>query len=698
MKYFTVTYVSQKTLHPDGYKTFTSFVAADTKHAAKLKALEVLSQEDPACCMMYKVPRLDEISEEEYLRNTASPVEVVDEPDTLATDQYCALLAIFGEQDEYDDDERRDADDLLACPDDEPDVYAEYLSLRRLVAETLDGTPVSLSLSEIQALAVQLYNGEWVGKSEIHNSLNSEDETNLSTEVVDNQPHIPEEVAEGETVREVSSEVNISSVTDARSPELSSDERREYPHSHESLELEISCALWPGDVDASAVPREILEWAKKKISRREEDLIGWVCALRKVPDIFSYSRAFIFDVIREVDNRDIYLDAAAIDAHVASFITQYRALYTSQTDDDVQESNDVNTLNSDLASRDCGDDFVDANKLNSEITLTDSSARTFLADYFPVNGVTEFDEERPIANGAANAVEILNRQLSAIPNGGSLVIVDLSNDLYHACDGYSSTQLRMVQRGGTAALAWYKSAPRDESKSGALSLGTAVHTAILEPARFDEDFVCAPDVNLRTSDGKAELAAFEEQCEADGLTPMKSDDYRKVCLMRDSALAQPVIAALLQRGVAELSVFYRTEQGVLFKVRPDWFGELCGVPFVMDVKTTDDVQDFGKSVEKYGYHVQAAFYSLVMNKVFGVEADFAFCVVGKSLECGRYPVSLGLLEDADFDEGMLQVRETITQLEVCERDGFSADMGIISRPWWARMADQRRRATQEASA
>ncbi|WP_038931067.1 PD-(D/E)XK nuclease-like domain-containing protein, partial [Yersinia pestis] len=77
---------------------------------------------------------------------------------------------------------------------------------------------------------------------------------------------------------------------------------------------------------------------------------------------------------------------------------------------------------------------------------------------------------------------------------------------------------------------------------------------------------------------------------------------------------------------------------------------------------TDDVHDFGKSVEKYGYHVQAAFYSLIMSKVFGIEADFAFCVVGKSLECGRYPVSLGLLEDADFDEGMLQVRETITQL------------------------------------
>lgn len=666
MKYFTVTYVSQKTLHPDGYKTFTSFVAADTKHAAKLKALEVLSQEDPACCMMYKVPRLDEISEEEYLCNTASLVEVVDEPDMLATDQYCALLAIFGEQDEYDDAERRDADDLLACPDDEPEVYAEYLSLRRRVAETLDSMPVRLSQSDIQAMAIQLYNGEWVGKSEIHNSLNSDNEADLSTEIVDNQPHIPVEVTEGEQVQAVNAEVNISSITDARSPELSTKDRREYPHNHDSLKLEIACALIPDVVSFKEVSVDALRRAKEKIARCEEDLTSWVVALQRVPDVFSWSRELIFRVVREIGDSYNYPDPAYLDAHIAEFAEKQR------TKSLLTDSND------------------EANALNSEIT--------FLSDYSPVNGVTEFDAERPIANGAANAVEMLNSQLSAIPNGGSLVIVDLSNDLYHACDGYSSTQLRMVQRGGTAALAWYKSAPRDESRSGALSLGTAVHTAILEPERFDEAFVCAPDVNLRTSDGKAALAAFEEQCEADGLTPMKSDDYRKVCLMRDSAMAQPFIAALLQRGVAELSVFYRTEQGVLFKVRPDWFGELCGVPFVMDVKTTDDVHDFGKSVEKYGYHIQAAFYSLIMSKVFGIEADFAFCVVGKSLECGRYPVSLGLLEDADFDEGMLQVRETIPQLEVCERDGFSADMGTISRPWWARMADQRRRATQEVSA
>lgn len=672
MKYFTVTYVSQKTLHPAGYKTFTSFVAADTKHTAKLKALDVLKQQDPDCCMMYKVPRLEEIFEEEYLRNTSAPVEVVDESDTLATDQYCALLAIFGEQDEYDDAERCDADDLLACPDNEPDLYAKYLSLRQQVSEALNTMPFRLIQSEIQAIAIQLYNGEWIGNCENANPLNSDNEADLSTETVDNPSHIPAEVAKGKTVQDVNTEVNISSFSDARSPESLTDEHRGTQHNYDPLELDIACALWPGDVYALDVPREIQEWAKKKIDRCEKDLIIWSCALRKIPDIFSCSSEFIFDVVREVDDRDIYLDAVALKAHIIRFIAKYQTLHTST--DDLHECNDVNTL-------------------NSEIADTGLSARGFLSEYISDSCVTEFD-----ANAASDAVELLNRQLSCIPNGGSLVFVDLSNNLYHACDGYSSTQLRMVQRGGTAALAWYKSAPRDESVSGALSLGTAVHTAILEPERFDEDFVCAPDVNLRTNDGKAELAAFEKKCEAEGLTPVKSDDYRKICLMRDSVLAQPVIAALLQQGVAELSVFYRTEQGVLLKIRPDWFGKLCDIPFVMDVKTTNDVHDFGKSVEKYGYHLQAAFYSLIMSKVFGIDADFAFCVVGKLPECGRYPVSLGLLEDADFDQGMLQVREIITRLEVCERDGFSADMGIISRPWWARMADQRRDATQEVSA
>jgi hypothetical protein len=43
MKYFTVTYISQKTLHPEGYKTFTEFVAADTNTLPNLRPL--------TCCL-----------------------------------------------------------------------------------------------------------------------------------------------------------------------------------------------------------------------------------------------------------------------------------------------------------------------------------------------------------------------------------------------------------------------------------------------------------------------------------------------------------------------------------------------------------------------------------------------------------------------------------------------------------------------
>jgi hypothetical protein len=69
VKYFKVTYISQKTMHPEGYKTFKEFLSAETKHEARLKSLNLLLEKDPSYCLMYKVPHLDEIAEEEYLKS-----------------------------------------------------------------------------------------------------------------------------------------------------------------------------------------------------------------------------------------------------------------------------------------------------------------------------------------------------------------------------------------------------------------------------------------------------------------------------------------------------------------------------------------------------------------------------------------------------------------------------------------------------
>lgn len=301
----------------------------------------------------------------------------------------------------------------------------------------------------------------------------------------------------------------------------------------------------------------------------------------------------------------------------------------------------------------------------------------------PVNG--------KIISGQGISQEMLAGILADIKPGESMIVRWLENETYHAADGYSSTQIRLVRDNGLVALDWYKNAPRKSAVSGALTVGTALHTALLEPECFAEEYLCAPEADLRTKEGKQTLAAFEETAAESGKTVLRKDDFELVSLMRDSALAYPLVAALLEEGEPELSVFFRTDSGVLLKIRPDWLGMLAGVPFILDVKTTDDVTDFGKSVDKYGYHLQAAYYRTIASHVFGLDIDFAFCAVSKRAECGRYPVTLGLLDDEDSQEGLLQVREVIGSLE---NGGNSVPFAVISRPWWAKHRDRKYREAQ----
>lgn len=410
MKYFRVTFVSQKTMHPLGQVCLEHAVAAETKAAAKAEALVFLRREDDANCMYYKAPRLEEITAQRYAELTQSGEA---ESTASDTDLHLACLAIFGEQESYDEDELRDAADLLAMPEDEPELYAAYLALRAELAVDND--------------------------------------SHLSTESADN----PVE----------------------------------------------NCVAISAEPQAAA---NVITLVKKEAKK-------------------------------------------------------------------------------------------------------DTRSTLFWQQYPPVAG--------KVLDGDGLTTERLNNLLTTIQPGESLLLTGLPNEVYHAADGYSSTQIRLALEGGMSALAWYKNAPCRKEESPALALGTAVHTALLEPMRFAEEYVCAPTVNMRTTEGKETWAAFEADCKNLGLTGMKHEDFDQVTLMRDSAMAWPVVRELLSDGVAELSIFWRTPGGVLLKVRPDWLGRYAGVPFLLDIKTTDDVADFGKSVEKFGYHVQAAFYSYVVSRL-----------------------------------------------------------------------------------
>lgn len=802
MKYFEFTFVPNKTDHPvKGAPALVGYVAFSTPEEAKADARKQLRETlDPENCMCYKPVRLKDITEEAYFAATG-------EEEESTPDVHVILMcrAMYGEQAEYDEDERESAAELLAAPEDEPETYALYEALRAdagtvlvsqeksaLSTETVDNSrditaepdqntqhtfATALSLRE-KVAAAWLYGSACLQLDAVQiaaiASLTMDDEQKyaqntilalsgvealksaypeLVSVVVNSVKSVwpplgdaPDFVlirqfteaylatAHPEREKVVNVWKRKASKTSVRSSEIKPAPQettttefgtaKTYP----LLDLEIACALWPGDVPVEGVPGEVLRWAKALIKEDREDFKRWSAALRCTPNILRYDRNTIFGIIREVPDADAYQLPTALKRWIANYLAERGAFEsdevseagkpegqstvvplrpetvaapetteTDRTGDDtpLQAEEAVQPHPDEPGERAVGTDFVvDEPGVDNPVTghpVADDAALSFLRDLLPESGVIE--------NGAAYGdIAALNARLAEIPATGSLVLFDLSNALYHGGEGYSSTQVRLVRRGGTAALDWYRDAPRDESNAASLSLGTAVHTALLEPERYKAEFICTPEVNLRTNDGKAERAAFEAKCNEGGLTILTADECRKVRLMRDSALAYPTTAALLQSGIAELSVFYRTENGVLLKVRPDWLGALGDVPFLMDVKTTGDFDNFGKSVEQYGYHVQSGFYSLVMQWVFGLEFGFAFCVISSKLECGRYPAAPMLLDEADEVEGLLQARELITVLEMSEQHGADSGMVTVSRPWWAHHADRRRREANEMEA
>ncbi|WP_063657778.1 hypothetical protein [Candidatus Arsenophonus triatominarum] len=97
---------------------------------------------------------MEEISVEEYLANTEKQTDIIEKQ---GIDQFCALLTIFGVQEEYDEGEIRDAEDLLANPSEEPEIFEQYTNLRELLSVKIQEADKTISLSEIKEIAIHLF-------------------------------------------------------------------------------------------------------------------------------------------------------------------------------------------------------------------------------------------------------------------------------------------------------------------------------------------------------------------------------------------------------------------------------------------------------------------------------------------------------------------------------------------------------------
>lgn len=220
--------------------------------------------------------------------------------------------------------------------------------------------------------------------------------------------------------------------------------------------------------------------------------------------------------------------------------------------------------------------------------------------------------------------------------------------------------------------------------SEAMVLGTRFETLLLEPHVYRERYAVAP---LYGPDGKrwdlrykAHKAAWQEfEQSVAGKELVTVEEHNRLMLMCEAAERHSDLGPLVK--IVEGQV----------QLRLDWNHPLTDTPckslldkmatgnLVLDLKTARDPspEAFRRSVVRYGYHVQDAFYSLAYQTVYGRPCRFLFGVVGSE---PPHDVAVYELDEAAKETGRREADLLITEYEARRRNNdWQADWskGIV---------------------
>jgi hypothetical protein len=144
---------------------------------------------------------------------------------------------------------------------------------------------------------------------------------------------------------------------------------------------------------------------------------------------------------------------------------------------------------------------------------------------------------------------------------------------------------------------------RERKETKSLNNGELLHTFILEPERFEDEYLRGPDVDDKR---KKEWRDAKAEAESSGKQILDNDTFKWLYRCRDEIKAHPfAAAALLSPGESEKTVVWE-ESGIRCKARID----RCLKNIIIDLKSTRDASDngFEREAARYRYDIKAAWY------------------------------------------------------------------------------------------
>jgi exodeoxyribonuclease VIII len=255
-------------------------------------------------------------------------------------------------------------------------------------------------------------------------------------------------------------------------------------------------------------------------------------------------------------------------------------------------------------------------------------------------------------------------------------------EVYHAWGAISNSALSHLKR-SPRHLRQHLDTPVEPTP--AMLLGSATHTAILEPDQFDARYMRAPDVDRRTKEGKALIDSI--YAAYPGVALLKPDEYDRCIGMRDAVHGCETASNLLHgTGDVELSFVWEHENGVLRKGRADRVSWEIAGGTIVDLKTTKDARRsaFERTIFAMGYYNQGAGY------VDGIRAQSLaikhYTIIAVESEA-PYGVCVYRMRDEVIEAGRIENAALLEKYAAClaanEWPGYSDEIMDIGLPVWA---------------
>lgn len=336
----------------------------------------------------------------------------------------------------------------------------------------------------------------------------------------------------------------------------------------------------------------------------------------------------------------------------------------------------------------------------------------------------QFDsnEYTALEDFAFNIIDLPAKPATKRPSCKSLSVngkvIQDKMEKYLAASGESSSALKEVLKTPIHYLI-YKNEKLEPKDVSHFNLGTFIHSAFLEPTKFDRvkvlpeggvkntingliklinyyrELLCVKSNEVleerKLTELKEILFDLEQAAEAQGYSFISAQDQQIVNIIRRSykSYGGGIIPKLIANGRTEVSMYGKDEStGLKVKIRPDCIllEEQVGANIILSVKTTSatSIEGFMRDAAKYRYELAEGMYLKVASEITGRPFTGTLMLIAQT--CIPFQCALLWLDAEDLACGKYKYQQAMDIVKQCRESnswpGFEAfaedpELGII---------------------